>query len=125
MEKITSPIVVISALTRQALDKLLNVILEEMKKAPKVIETLDEEVKNYTFEDTKPPFIITKTQEGFSLTGDALKVLFERTDFTKDEGVKRFARQLRGMGVDEALRKAGAKNKDTINIFDFEFEFIE
>jgi len=125
MEKIKSPIVVISALTRQALDTLLNVTLEEMKKAPKVIETLDEEVKNYAFEDTKAPFIITKTEEGFSLTGDALKVLFERTDFTKDEGVKRFARQLRGMGVDEALRKAGAKDKDTINIFDFEFEFIE
>jgi GTPase len=125
LEKIKSPIVVISALTRQALDTLLNVTLEEMKKAPKVIETLDEEVKNYTFEDTKAPFVITKTLEGFELTGDALKVLFDRTDFAKDEGVKRFARQLRGMGVDEALRKAGAKDKDTIRIFDFEFEFIE
>ena len=125
MEKITSPIVVISALTRQDLDKLLFVVLEELKKAPKVIETLDEEVKNYIFDGNEPAFVITKTEKGFELTGNKLRTLFDRTDFAKDEAVKRFARQLRGLGVDEELRKAGAKDKDIVKIFNFEFEFIE
>ncbi|MCR3905911.1 MAG: Obg family GTPase CgtA, partial [Tenericutes bacterium] len=61
----------------------------------------------------------------YELSGRKLKLIFDRTDFTKDEAVRRFARQLRSMGVDEALRQKGAKNKDTIRIFDFEFEFIE
>ena len=31
------------------------------------------------------------------------------TNFDRDEAVVKFARQLRGMGVDEALRARGAK----------------
>ena len=31
------------------------------------------------------------------------------TNFDRDEAVMKFARQLRGMGVDEALRARGAK----------------
>ena len=37
----------------------------------------------------------------------------------------RFARQLRFMGVDEALRDAGARGGDTVQILDFAFEFEE
>lgn len=37
----------------------------------------------------------------------------------------RFARQLRGMGVDDALRERGAKNGDLVRIGNFTFEFVE
>ena len=47
------------------------------------------------------------------------------TDFTSNESAQRFARQLRALGVDEALRKRGALDGDTIRLLDFEFEFIE
>lgn len=47
------------------------------------------------------------------------------TDFARDEAIQRFSRQLRTMGVDDALRKRGAKDGDTIRLLDFEFEFIE
>lgn len=124
-EKITAPLVVVSAHQMTDIDKLLKKTLEELKKAPKIIDTTPEYVKNYTFEGDEPAFIITRTDDGFELTGEKLRLVFERTDFTKDEAVKRFARQLRSMGVDEALRKEGAKHHDTIRIFDFEFEFIE
>lgn len=124
-EKITAPLVVISAHQRFDIDKLLKRTLEELKKAPKVIDHTPEYVKNYTFEGEEPAFIITRTDDGFELSGEKLRLVFERTDFTKDEAVKRFARQLRSMGVDDALRKEGAKHHDTIRIFDYEFEFIE
>ena len=124
-EKITAPLVVISAHQRLDIDKLLKKTLEELKKAPKVIDHTPEYVKNYTFEGEEPAFIITRTDDGFELSGEKLRLVFERTDFTKDEAVKRFARQLRSMGVDDALRKEGAKHHDTIRIFDYEFEFIE
>ena len=38
---------------------------------------------------------------------------------------RRFARQLRGMGVDDALRERGAKNGDTVRLLEFEFDFVE
>jgi len=47
------------------------------------------------------------------------------TDFTTDEGVKRFARQIRHMGVDNELRKRGAQDGDTVRLLNFEFEFID
>ena len=47
------------------------------------------------------------------------------TDFTSDTSVARFARQLRGYGLDDELRKLGVKNGDTVRIFEFEFEFID
>lgn len=33
------------------------------------------------------------------------------TDFSRDESIRRFARQMRGMGIDEALRARGAKRR--------------
>ena len=36
----------------------------------------------------------------------------------------KFARQLRGMGVDEALAR-GAKDGDIVRIGKFEFEFVD
>ena len=40
------------------------------------------------------------------LSGEKLMKLFNMTNFDRDESVMKFARQLRGMGVDEALRCA-------------------
>jgi len=124
-DHISSPLIFISAHHKKEIDKLLYMTLEELKKAPIIIDQTPVYSKTYTLEEAEPDFILTKSDTGFDLLGNKLKLLFERTDFTKDEAVKRFARQLRSLGVDEALRKEGAKNGDTIRIFDYEFEFIE
>ena len=47
------------------------------------------------------------------------------TKFTEDEGVIRFGRKLRGMGVEEALEEAGAKRGDDVQILDYIFTFKE
>ncbi len=121
-----SDLVAISAHQRKEVEKLLYLTLDTLKKAPVVEEKTPEYIKHYTLNEEEPDFIITKQEDGsFDLTGTKLKLIFDRTDFTKDEAVRRFARQLRSLGVDEALRKEGAKNHDTVRIFTFEFEFIE
>lgn len=123
--KIKKPIIAISALQKKETTKLMFRALEELKAAPLIEKRIEDIVKNYTFDDEGVGFTISKVDDYFEITGNKLKVLFERTDFTKDEAVKRFARQLRSMGIDEQLRKKGAVNKDIVRIFDFEFEFIE
>ena len=54
-----------------------------------------------------------------------LEKLFVMTNMERDESIMKFARQLRGMGVDEALRERGAKDGDIVRIGNFEFEFVD
>ncbi len=123
LKKDIPDVIGISALDKTNVKSLLYTIKETLKTAPPIIEAVEEE-KVYTMDD-KPPFTLTKEDDAFVLDGEKLRVLFDRINFTNDDAVKRFARQLRSIGVDDALRKAGAKNGDRVKIFDFEFEFIE
>lgn len=47
------------------------------------------------------------------------------TKFTSDEAIKRFAKRLRRMGIDDKLIKMGAKTGDSVRILDFYFDFTE
>ena len=47
------------------------------------------------------------------------------TNFDRDESVMKFARQLRGMGVDVALSAVGAKVGVIVRIGIFVFEFVD
>ena len=49
--------------------------------------------------------------------------MFKMTDFNSDP-VRRFARQMRSMGIDDALRE-GCSNGDIVRILGGEFEFVE
>lgn len=122
------PIYEISALTREGLRDILFAIADLLETIPKnktEIEDIDETVV-YRYQKEEEPFHITRDPDGaFVLYGNKIEKLFKMTDFQRDEATQRFARQLRGMGVDKALREKGAKDGDTIRLLDFEFEFIE
>ncbi|WP_279153746.1 Obg family GTPase CgtA, partial [Thomasclavelia cocleata] len=47
------------------------------------------------------------------------------TSLVSDDSLKRLLIKLRNMGVDEALRDAGAKDGDNVTIADFEFDYFE
>ncbi|MEC0493138.1 GTPase ObgE [Bacillus glycinifermentans] len=131
-EKLTDdhPVFPISAVTRQGLRDLLFEIANRLETTTEFPlydeEELTENRVMYKLEDEEAPFEITRDSDGtFVLSGAKLERLFKMTDFSRDESVKRFARQLRGMGVDDALRARGAKDGDTIRLLEFEFEFID
>jgi len=125
-KNIEKEIFVISAYERRNVDELLYKIISELEKAPKIEEKPNDSYKLYQLDSEEPDFSLEVNQNNvYELTGSKLRLIFERTDFTKDEAVKRFSRQLRSMGVDQALRAKGAKNGDIVKIFDYEFEFIE
>lgn len=131
-EKLTDdyPVFPISAVTREGLRELLFEVANQLENTPEFPLYEEEELTQnrvmYTIENEEVPFNITREPDGvFVLSGDSLERLFKMTDFSRDESVKRFARQLRGMGVDEALRERGAKDGDIIRLLEFEFEFID
>ncbi|MBP1968790.1 GTP-binding protein [Virgibacillus natechei] len=122
------PIYKISALTKEGLRDILFAIADTLDEIPKVATEIQptEEKVVYRYQVEDAPFQISRDPDGaFVLSGEKIEKLFKMTDFARDEAVQRFSRQLRGMGVDEELRKRGANDGDTIRLLDFEFEFIE
>ncbi len=124
------PVFPISSVTRKGIRELLFAIADTLEKTPEFPLHIarDETVHRvvYKHERKEADFNITRDPDGaFVLSGERIEKLFKMTDFTRDESARRFARQLRKMGVDDALRERGAKDGDTVRILDFEFEFIE
>ncbi|OTN76534.1 GTPase Obg [Enterococcus sp. 8G7_MSG3316] len=119
----------ISGVTRKGIDSLLNATADLIEVTPEFLlydEEIEEDVVQYGFKSDKPEFQIDREADAtWVLTGDKIEKLFQMTNFDHDETVMRFARQLRGMGVDEALRARGAKDGDIVRIGEFEFEFVE
>lgn len=114
----------ISAITKEGLRQLLFAIANKLEQIPKTVETEEQVVIEHKKEEK--PFTISRADDGvFILAGEKVERLFKMTNFHSDEAVQRFARQLRRMGVDDALRERGATDGDTVRILDFEFEFIE
>lgn len=118
-------IVPISAITHQDIELLKYKINSLLTSIPK--EEMVEEVAVYTLkEEDEVPFIIKRGDDGvYEVTGERLLRVFTKIDFNNEIAVRRFARQLRSLGVDEALREAGVSHGDIIRIFDYEFEYIE
>jgi GTP-binding protein len=119
----------ISALTRQGLELLLRDISDMLKDLPNILLYDDigesEDHKTYRATPEEILFTIRKENETFVVESERLEKLVIMTDFNREDSVTRFARILKGVGVDDALRKAGAKEGDTIRISEMEFDFVD
>ena len=89
----------------------------------------EEEVQTsvlYKYTPGEAEFTVTRDEHDvWVLGGDKLVRLYKMTNMERDEAVLRFARQMRGMGIDEKLREMGALDGDIVRIEDFEFEFVD
>ena len=126
-------IVEISAFTRKNVDNLLYKISDILDSTdPNMLYELDteeESMENRVLYKHKPKdetFKITRDDTGaYVVSGPGIERAFLMTDFNRDTSVRRFAQQMRSMGVDDALRERGCKNGDTVKILKGEFEFVE
>lgn len=125
------PVFPISAVTKTGLRELLLGIADKLETTPEfplneILEQEDEDTVLYKYIAEEPDFEITREPDGtFVLSGTKIERLFTMTNFERDASISRFARQLRAMGVDEALRKRGAKDGDIVRLLDYEFEFMD
>ncbi|MBX9172923.1 GTPase ObgE [Listeria monocytogenes] len=121
----------ISAVTKTGLRELLLAIADKLETTPEfplneILEQEDEDTVLYKYVAEEPDFEISREPDGtFVLSGAKIERLFTMTNFERDASISRFARQLRAMGVDEALRKRGAKDGDIVRLLDYEFEFMD
>ncbi|WP_010098992.1 GTPase ObgE [Ornithinibacillus scapharcae] len=122
------PIYPISALTKGGLRDILYAVADQLEKIPKYSTEVEEteETVVYRYQKEESGFEINRDDDGaFVVSGPRIEKLFKMTDFNREEAIRRFARQMRSMGVDEELRNRGAKDGDTIRISQFEFEFVD
>ncbi|WP_028402934.1 GTPase ObgE [Ectobacillus panaciterrae] len=119
----------ISAVTRQGVRDLLFAVANLLENTPEFpLEQVEDEPARvmYKFEKDVKNFTITRESDGsFVVAGADIEKVFKMTDFSREESVRRFARQMRGLGIDEALRERGAKDGDIVKILEYEFEFID
>jgi GTP-binding protein len=71
-------------------------------------------------------FSIARADDGtFLVSGQNIEKLVAMTDFANDEGLKRFQRIWRHIGIEAALRERGIKEGDSVRIADMLFDFAD
>jgi GTP-binding protein len=119
----------ISTVTKKGLADLLRSIVNKVETTPEFPLYEEEEIEQrvvYKYTKKDAPFKVFKDDdEGFVIEGHEIETLFKMTDFNRHDSVQRFARKMRFMGIDQALRDIGAENGDTVRILNHEFEFVE
>lgn len=122
-----SEIYEVSAINREGFDALIMRLADIVENTSEVELYKEEDYAShilYKFNDSKP-YTITREDDLWIVSGKEVENLLLMTRFTEDESVARFARKLKGMGIEDDLEAMGAKRGDEVKIKDFIFEFKE
>lgn len=124
-KKVNVEVYPISAITNSNLNEVLIKLADLVDKEPNT-PLYDEETYLshvlYKFEEEKP-FTIEKENDTYIIRGKNVEKMFRMTNFQSDEGIERFIRQLRKLGIDEELEKMGIEEGSIVKILDYEFEY--
>lgn len=126
-KKVDAPIYEISAIQNQGLDDVLMAladILDNIPDMPLYDEEAFESHVLYKFKKEKP-FTINHVGDEWLIAGKEIERLLKMTKFSSTDATLRFARKLKGLGIDDELKRLGAKDGDVVKILDFEFEYRE
>ena len=115
-------VIPISAFNMEGIDEMIERLLEILKETPKEELYPQESFKVYKYEDNVP-YKIKKDGNIWVVSGKEIETLLLMTKFNEDEGVLRFARKFKGMGIEDELEKMGAKVGDEVQILDYMFTF--
>jgi GTP-binding protein len=120
----------ISALTDEGVEELMKKTYELIQKTPEFKIHADEEggVKVYDAHKDKAEetFILTHPSDHlWVIEGERAMRTYSIINLSTDEGVAKLISYLDKIGVEDALKKKGAHNGDTVRIGDFEFDYTD
>lgn len=115
----------ISSATGQGIKELMKRVSELLKELPKEDLIDITEKKVYTLDEDKDGFEITREDGMYVVDGPAVQRLMSRVNLEDNESFYYFQKCLDGLGVSEALKKAGVKEGDTVKIVDWELEWFD
>lgn len=115
-------VIPVSAYEMTGIDEFMEKLMKIVKSTPDASLYEKETFKVYKYEDLKP-YTIKKDGNIWIVSGKEIETLLLMTKFNEDEGVLRFARKFKGMGIEDELEKLGAKPGDEVQILDYMFTF--
>ena len=115
-------VIPVSSYDLSGIDKMMERLMEILDETPKEDLYPKEQFKVYKYEDNKP-YNIKRDGNIWIVSGKEIETLLLMTKFNEDEGVLRFARKFKGMGIEDELEKLGAKPGDEVQILDYMFTF--
>lgn len=115
----------ISALTRENITQLIQLVFEKAPQSPVQLLHSAEELPVYELDDSDIAFEITREAGVFYVRGAGIERAAAMTYWDYDEAVARFHRTLETLGIAKALEDAGIKHGDTVYIGERELEWTE
>ena len=117
----------VSTIMHQVLKEVLYAALEEIENAREIeLENPDviEETVVYRYEPKRPDFYVEKDAPGrWKVVSQKVDNLCDQYDLDDPDQAYQFALQLGRMGVDKALREAGARDGDQVIINNYILDF--
>jgi GTP-binding protein len=112
----------ISAVTQQGVRELMGRTYELLQTLP-AIELTPEALAVFRPAEQEDAFTIEQEEDGWRVHGVRVERIAAMTPFVLPEAASRFQRQLRAMGIVEALEEAGVETGDTVYIGERELEW--
>jgi GTP-binding protein len=112
----------ISAVTGQGVPALMRRAIELLGSLPEP-EPVPEEMAVFYPAESEDAFTIEREEDAWRVRGVRVERIAAMTPFVLPEAAARFQRQLRAMGVEEALKKAGVRPGDIVRIGERELEW--
>lgn len=114
----------VSAMTNTGLENVVTSLADMLDEIPVTALYEDDKFESHVLYKFKKdePYTITKEDDCWVIRGDEIEKIFKMTKFT-DEGLARFSKKIRKMGVDDKLIELGAEPGDKVRILDFFFEY--
>jgi GTP-binding protein len=107
----------------QALLERASEMLDELP-VPLIVDE-DGVIEEWALEKDDMGFDITQQDDIYYVEGHVIQQILAKTDPEDPDSMRHFQKLLKDFGVIKALRKAGAKTGDTVNLEGFEFDFVD
>ncbi|NLC17210.1 MAG: GTPase ObgE [Clostridiales bacterium] len=116
--------VLISAATRQGINRLLAITADKLKKLPVPDLQFEPEAELEDLEDNA--FQVEVLEKGYYVvSGKMIENLARNVVLSEPDSLAYFQRALKELGIDQALKEKGIQNGDTVLMLDTEFEWFD
>ena len=125
-KKIADDVFLISAATRENLEKFMYFVANKVDEIPKPVLDIDvEEDEGATYNDDSAYSVYKVDKHMYVVEGGKIFRLANVTDGRNTEQLYRFQNILKAMGVFDALKSAGVKEGDIVKIGHLEFDYLD
>jgi len=125
LKKRKLPVLALSGATKEGTKELGERICEELAKLPaaEVAPPVSAGEKVFAY---LPPFQVEEVEKGYWIVkGAEIERLVAMTDFSSEEGIARFRKKIKKMGLTDELSRIEADGDDTVAIGEMEFAWRE